>query len=69
MFDKKKFRAAAVLSGKSMGDIADTLGINRVTLYRKLNGASDFLRWEIEACCIFLNISNPTEIFFAEEVS
>lgn len=66
MFDKRKFRAVAVLNDKSMADIADMLGINRVTLYRKLNGDSDFLRWEIEACCSFLNISNPTEIFFAE---
>ncbi|MGI5891985.1 MAG: helix-turn-helix domain-containing protein [Bacillota bacterium] len=67
MFNKKKFIAAAVLSGKNMANIADMLGISRVTLYRKLNGDSDFFRKEIEVCCKYLQIENPSEIFLPKK--
>ncbi|AKL96661.1 hypothetical protein CACET_c32170 [Clostridium aceticum] len=69
MFDKKKFRAQVLLSGKSLKDIADLLDINLTTLYRKMNGESDFYRNEIQLLCEHLDIKNPTEIFFAEKIT
>jgi DNA-binding phage protein len=69
LFNKRKFMAAAVLCGKNMSDVAEMLGISRVTLYRKLNGDSDFMRNEIEKCCIYLAIENPCDVFFCNKVS
>jgi len=65
MFNKQKFKACLVLSNKSTTEVAKHLGINRTTLYRKMNGESDFYRDEIQILCKFLNINNPSEIFFA----
>lgn len=69
MFDKQKFRAILILSGKSISDVAKYLGINEATLYRKMNGTSDFYRNEIQLLCDYLNIENPKEIFFAEKLT
>lgn len=69
MFNKNKFKAQVILSGKTLSDVANILGINLVTLYRKMNGESDFYRNEIQILCEFLKIENPSEIFFAKEVT
>lgn len=69
LFNKKKFKAQVILSGKSMMEIAHLLGINQTTLYRKINGKSDFYRNEIYKLCNYLNISNPIEIFFADKIT
>ena len=65
MFDEKKFRAQAVLNGLTMRQIADELGIDVSTLYRKMKGESDFYRYEIQKLCILLNLEDPASIFFA----
>ncbi len=65
MFDQKKFKALLVMKGKTMQDIASLLNINQATLYRKINGSSDFFRKEIQAICEYLEIENPNDIFFA----
>lgn len=65
MFDKNKFKAQVLLSGKTLTEVADILGINLTTLYRKMNGESDFYRNEIQMLCEKLDIKNPSEIFFA----
>jgi transcriptional regulator with XRE-family HTH domain len=65
MFDQKKFKALLVMKGKTMQDIAGLLNINQATLYRKINGSSDFFRKEIQAICEYLEIENPNDIFFA----
>ena len=69
MFDKKKFKAQVILSGKSLQEVAGILGINVATLYRKMNGESDFYRNEIHLLCEKLDIENPSEIFFADKVT
>lgn len=63
MFDKKKFKAQVIMSGKTMQQVADLLEINQATLYRKVNGSSDFYRGEIQLLCDYLNIEDPSEIF------
>lgn len=65
MFNKLKFKAAIVSKGMTIGMVAVKLGISEATLYRKINGSSDFYRDEIQKLCEILDISNPSEIFFA----
>lgn len=64
----KKFRAVLILKGKTLNDISKLLNINIATLYRKLNGESDFYRNEIDAISKDLNLSleEIEEIFFAQ---
>lgn len=69
MFDENKFKAAVISNGKSLKDVAGALGISTVTLYRKMNGESDFYRNEIEKCKDLLGSNNLMEIFFATEVT
>lgn len=69
MFNKRKFKAAVILAGKTLPDIAELLGINLATLYRKMNGESDFYRNEIQILCEELKIKNPVEIFFAQDIA
>lgn len=69
MFDRLKFKAIVVLRGCTMAEIAQVLGIDTATLYRKMNGESDFFRKEIDCLCRYLQIENPQEIFFAEKVT
>ncbi len=64
MFDYRKFKAELIIKGKNMKDIANVLGINEATLYRKLNGKSDFYRREIQLICNYLDIEDPSDIFF-----
>ncbi len=69
MLDKNKFKGIVYARGKTLRGVANYLGINAATLYRKLNGESDFYREEIQKLCIYLEIENPSEIFFAEKVT
>ena len=69
MFDQKKFRAVLILTGKTLNDVAGMLEISLVTLYRKMNGESDFYRHEIFELCEYLKINDPKEIFFAKEIT
>ncbi len=69
MFNKLKFKAAVIESGKTMADVAEYLNINESTLYRKINGTSEFSRDEIQNICIFLHLDSPVEIFFAENIT
>lgn len=64
MFNKLKFKVAVVERGKTMSDVAKCLKINESTLYRKINGTSEFSRDEIQAICIFLKLDSPVDIFF-----
>lgn len=69
MFDEKKFRAALILRGISLNEVAKSMGINIVTLYRKMSGDSDFYRSEIQKFCELTGIENPSDIFFADELT
>jgi predicted transcriptional regulator len=65
LFDEKAFRAMLKDKGKTLQDVADILSISLVTLYRKMNGESDFFRGEMDTLKKELNIENPDKIFFA----
>lgn len=69
MFNKQKFKSLLILSGKSIREISGLLGINEATLYRKMNGTSDFYRNEMQMLIECLNIVNPIEIFFDEYIT
>lgn len=69
MFDAKRFKSAVVLSGKSMEQIANSLGINVVTLYRKINKDGNFSRAEIQILKSILPVKDPYEIFFTDQLA
>lgn len=69
MFDKLKFKSLVVLRGLTMQQVASMIDIDITTLYRKMNGESDFFRKEIDILCKGLNIDNPQEIFFASDIT
>lgn len=66
MLDKEKLEKAIRVSGLSKKEIADELDIDETTLYRKINGISDFYREEISVLCKLLKIKNPKPIFFKD---
>ena len=57
------------LRGVSKKELAVKLGINEITLYRKINNDGFFTRKEINTMIDVLAIENPAEIFFAEELA
>lgn len=68
MFDKRKFLAQMTLRGVTKKALADKLGINEITLYRKINNDGYFTRKEINDIIKYLHIENPAEIFFADKL-
>lgn len=68
LFQKNEFRAEVVRNGMSLEDVAKAIGINYVSLHRKMNGTSDFYRGEIEKIISLLNLSGEDvlRIFFAK---
>ena len=69
MFDKKKFKAQIILAGTTAKELAKNLGIDESTLYRKINADGNFTREEISKITEILNIDNPQDIFFADELA
>lgn len=71
MFKRNLFESAMARKGKTLGDIATALGLNRCTIYKKVSQKSDFTREEVQKIKEYLDI--PVEemnaIFFAEEVA
>lgn len=67
MFDKRKLQAQMVLKGKNAEWLAKVLGMNTATFYRKMNNNGDFSREEIQKIILVLDISDPMDIFFADE--
>ena len=68
LFKKNEFKAEVVRRDKTLEDVARAIGIDIATLHRKMNGASDFNRSEIEKVIKFLNLTNEEilRIFFAD---
>lgn len=68
MFRLNLFKSKLALNNKTIKEVAGAVGINEATLYRKINGTSDFTRNEIQLIRQFLNLSSEDveEIFFAE---
>lgn len=69
MFDKNRFKAQIVLAGMTSKELAEKLGINESTLYRKVNNDGNFTRDEINKIIEILRIENPQDIFFAKELA
>lgn len=71
MFQKNEFKAELVRRGLSVEQVAKMLGIDTVSLYRKMNGESDFFRNEIDVLRRKLNLSDADllKIFFAKELT
>lgn len=71
MFRVDLFKARLAESNKSVRDVANILGCNESTLYRKMSGESDFTRNEIQLFRQAFDLS-PAEveaIFFATELA
>lgn len=66
MFNKREFKIALVKSNKTVEQVAEMLKVNKSTIYRKMNGESEFNRKEIQSICDFLKIDNPMDIFFSK---
>ena len=68
MFDKNKFKYSIMVKGKNLREVASVLNIISVTLWRKMNGESEFSREEIQTIKNMLNLTQNEafEIFFAE---
>lgn len=69
MFDEKKFKAQMVLAGVTQKEVAEKLGIDEATFYRKMASGGTFTRQQISALIEILDIDDPMAIFFAEELA
>ena len=69
MFNKKEFRAQVARAEKTYKEIAEHLNIDESTLYRKIQNDGSFTREEINKLIDFLSISDPRDIFFADELA
>lgn len=69
MFDVRKFKAQLIVKGVTNKMLAERLNINESTLYRKINADGDFSREEINIMIEYLEIDNPSEIFFAKKLA
>lgn len=68
MFKANLFKSLLMARNKTVDDIAQIIGVNKVTLYRKMNGVSDFTRNEIQLIRheLALSADEVTDIFFAD---
>ena len=69
MFDRDRFNREVKSNGLRMQTVAEAMGIDRTTLYRKLNGGPDFTLSEIQGCMSVFSSEAVQAIFFAEKVS
>lgn len=69
MFNKNAFKAQMVMKGVTTKQLADSLGIDTSTLYRKIDNDGSFTRKEINNIIVVLGIENPKQIFFADDVA
>lgn len=68
MTNQEMLKGVIAESGLKLGYIAEQLGINRASLYNKLNGKSKFNQEEIKILCSLLKITSLKEkeaIFFS----
>ena len=63
-----EFKVAQIRAGVTKEDIAQYLGINVATIYRKFNGESDFTLSELRKLKIILRLSKEDvdRIFFGD---
>lgn len=63
-----KLKGAIIARGKSISETAEAIGLSNSAFYRRLCGAVDFDRTEINRLSDFLQLSGPEilEIFFED---
>jgi predicted transcriptional regulator len=68
VFKAELLKAQMVAKGINAEELADKIGINTITLYRKMNGKTEFTRSEMQIIkAIFnLNKGEMDAIFFAQ---
>lgn len=68
MFKKNELVAEIIRKGYKIEDFAKIVGLNPATLYRKMNGKTDFYRNEIVKIAEILDLSNRAicNIFFGK---
>lgn len=66
-----ELRVEMVRCGKSVEEVAKELGVSGPTLYRKMDGKSDFYLSELKSIKKILKLSfeDMTRIFFSEELN
>ena len=69
MIDENYLRSQLAVRGMTMREYADYLGISSVTLYRKINGESDFSRSEVAKSAELFGKTASDRIFFSPKVS
>ena len=72
MVNVNKLRGKIVENGLTIDEVADKMGINRATFYRKLNsGGKNFLIRDVDALVkiLLLKSDEATAIFFAQYVA
>jgi len=71
LFCVNEFNALLARHGKTKEEVAAIIGVNPVTLYRKMNGLSDFNRHEIQLIIRAFDLDETTinSIFFASELT
>lgn len=67
MFDKEALEILLVKKKKTKTELAKHLGINEATLYRKMDGQSEWKRNEMLLTAQFLDEPDLTAVFFKEE--
>ena len=55
--------------GFSVEKMTEALGISRSAFWKKCNGISEFRQSEIKKIIEVLELANPAEVFFCDEVS
>ena len=62
--DAEKIRDRMTATGFDMTRMAEGIGINRTTLWRKLTGKLAFTVPEAQSMCRLLKIEDPRDYFF-----
>ena len=69
MFNETEFKVQVIRAHKTNKEIAEFLGIDESTLWRKLQNNGSFTREEISKLILLLDIEDPKAIFFADCLS
>lgn len=69
--NQTEFKVAQIRAGLSKEDIAKELGLNLATVYRKINGESEFTLSELRLLKKILGLTNSDvdRIFFNDELA
>ncbi len=69
MTDSKALRAAIIVAGYKIPQLAEMLGISVQSFYNKINNRTEFLASEIDALCaaLHLTVVQRMSIFFVRK--